>query len=108
MTDIRYLALCLALVGCAKTGSVHHEVDSLGYVHNTLETHRSWIVSYDEQVKVCESAEPCRGLAPDVIIYTNGNSLLELKGDRINTVVYYPKGHADVGMLSCRLWRCWG
>tara|TARA_R100000963_G_C4559654_1_gene49039 strand:- start:2 stop:334 length:333 start_codon:yes stop_codon:yes gene_type:complete len=110
MTDIRYLALFLALVGCTKTGHVRHETEAapLGYVHSTLRPYRSWIVSYNEQVKVCESAEPCMGLVPDVIIDTNGNDLLELKGDSIITVKYYPRNYPDAGMLSCRLWRCWG
>ena len=108
MTDIRYLALFLALGGCAKPGHVRHEIDPLGYVHSTLKKHRSWIVSYREQVKVCESAEPCHGLVPEGIIHTNGNDLLKLRGNSIITVKYYPKGYTDAGMLKCRLWRCWG
>jgi hypothetical protein len=100
--------LGLGLVGCTKTGQVRHEIEPKGYVHSTLKKHRSWIVSYREQVKVCESAEPCLGLGPGVIIHTNGNDLLKLRGKSIVTVKYYPNGYTDAGMLTCRLWRCWG
>jgi hypothetical protein len=102
------LGLGLGLVSCTKTGQVRHEIEPQGYVHSTLKKHRSWIVSYREQVKVCESAEPCLGLERGVIVHTNGNNLLKLRGKSIVTVKYYPNGYTDAGMLKCRLWRCWG